>query len=155
MPNEHLVPNDHFHNVLSATIDFLLRFFVCLKVFVYLLAVHNPCTRIIIVQVNADKVIRREKKQQQLNSHSMKDSTLFQQQQQRNTFSPIVSFYSFILFLLFFVLLLLLEQNVQNICNSFARYPVAMLNLFSKIQFPAKMVSFNSLHCNLAIQNTA
>lgn len=102
MLNEHLVPNDHFHNVLSATIDFLLRFFVCLKVFVYLLAVHNPCTRIIILQVNADKVIRREKKQQQLNSHSMKDSTLFQQQQQQNTFSPIVSFYSFILFLLFF-----------------------------------------------------
>lgn len=92
---------------LSATIDFLLRFFVCLKVFVYLLAVHNPCIRIIIVQVNADKVIRREKKQQQLNSRSMKNSTLFQQQQQlqqQNTFSPIVSFYSFILFLLFFIL---------------------------------------------------
>lgn len=94
---------------LSATIDFLLCFFVCLKVFVYLLAVHNPCIRIIIVQVNADKVIRREKKQQQLNSRSMKNSTLFQQQQlqqqqEQNTFSPIVSFYSFILFLLFFIL---------------------------------------------------
>lgn len=121
---------------LSATIDFLLRFFVCLKVFVYLLAVHNPCIRIIIVQVNADKVIRREKKQQQLNSRSMKNSTLFQQQQEQNTFSPIVSFYSFILFLLFFIL------------ASFGTKCLEYLQLICALSsWDAKFVFQNSISC--------
>lgn len=141
-----LCPTTIFTILLSATIDFLLCFFVCLKVFLYLLAVHNPCTRIIIVQVNADKVIRREKKQQ-LNSHSMKKTRHFFNNNNKILFRPLFRFILSFCFCCFFSF-----ASFGTKCSKYLQLICALSSCDAKFVFQNSISCQNGLIQFIALQ---